>query len=156
MRRTVLVCSFLLLSLTVFSQKGDVGLGVNLGNPTGISAKFWTGDRTAVDASIGYYISRINHLRLNADFLLHPWAFDSEQDLVRLYLGLGAGLGFASEISITLRFPVGAAYYFSGIPLEAFVELVPAVQLVGPGGTGFRPEGCLGIRWYFNMIFQDC
>jgi hypothetical protein len=149
MRRTVLACCILLLSLKVYSQKGDVGLGVNLGNPTGISAKYWTGERTAVAASIGYYISRINHLRLNADFLVHPWTFDSEQDLVRLYLGTGFGLGFTSEISVTLRFPLGAVYFFSGLPLEVFAEPVPAVQLAGPGGVKFWPEGYLGIRWYF-------
>jgi hypothetical protein len=139
----------LLLSSCAFSQQSDFGIGVILGNPTGISVKYWTGERIALDASLGYMIAREEHLMLSADFLAHLWSFDSEGDRIRLYLGAGAGLGFISDISLSLRLPLGASYFFSSFPMEFFAELDPLFQLTGPGGSGPGIGGYLGAHWYF-------
>ena len=141
-----------LIHLGIAAQKGDAGAGITLGNPTGLSAKYWTGENTAVAGTIGYQISGINHLLLNADFLWHPWSFDSEGDLVRIFLGPGAGLGFLSDISVSIRTAAGASYMFSGLPLEAHVELNPALQLIGPGDLKVYLGGYLGVRWYFRKF----
>ncbi len=71
MKKVFLSLILIFLCLNVFSQKGDFGMGVILGNPTSLSVKYWTGDLTAIDASLGYRYGSANHLYLNTDFLFH-------------------------------------------------------------------------------------
>jgi len=152
LRYTCGIVLLFLWTLQAFSQKGSIGLGITLGNPTGITAQYWTGEITAVKVNFGRQISGINHLLLAADFLVHPWSFDSEGDLIRLYLGAGAGLGFISDLSLSLRTTQGAAYFFEGLPLEVHADLNPSLQLVGPGDVKVFLGGFLGLRWYFRNI----
>ncbi|MEN8156059.1 MAG: hypothetical protein ABFS10_03855 [Bacteroidota bacterium] len=149
MKRSILALCTLLLSVNAFSQKSNFGLGVMLGNPTGVSAKLWTGEKIAVDAAFGYRIGVEDHLRFNADYLFHPWSFNVEQDILKPYFGAGFGLGFISDFSVSVRVPVGAAYFFQPVPLEVFAEIAPGFQIIGPGDTRFCFEGYLGVRWYF-------
>lgn len=139
----------------LYPQKGMIGLGITLGNPTGITAQYWTGGNTAVSAVFGRQIAGINHLYLSADFLLHPWRFRSEEDEIRLYTGPGLGLGFISDLGVALRVPLGGAYFFHGLPLVLFAEMVPSLQLTGDEGILFRPGGYLGLRWFFHQNSQD-
>ncbi len=94
------------LSLNAFSQKGDFGVGVILGNPTSFSVKYWTGKVTAIDASLGYRYGSTNDLYLNTDFLFHLWAIQKDEGLIRFYFRAGAGLGFISDLSFSVRVPV--------------------------------------------------
>jgi hypothetical protein len=151
MRRDSLMLALILLawSFVAKGQKEDVGLGVVLGNPTGISAIYWTGDHSAIQLNMGYLMAREEHLLLSADFLVHPWIFYQKEDLIKPYLGLGGGLGFISDLSISVRLPLGTSYFFSAFPIEAFAELDPGLQLVGPGDVRFILGGYLGARWYF-------
>jgi len=145
----------LLQTAVLSSQNGQIGLGITLGNPTGITAQYRTGENTAVSAVFGRQISGINHLLLAADFLYHPWTFDSENDVIRLYAGPGIGLGFVSDLNISLRAPLGGAYFFHSLPLQMFAEFVPALILKGEEGIRFRPGGYLGLRWFFYQNSGD-
>jgi hypothetical protein len=138
----------LLVTSIAFGQRSEFGIGAVLGNPTGISVKYWTGERMAVDASLGYLIAREEYLLLSAGLLVHPWSIESEGDLIRPYLGAGASLGFISQISMGLRLPFGAAYFFASFPMEFFAEIDPVVQLTGPDGSRLGIMGYLGARWY--------
>ena len=149
MKRCILILGLVLLSLEVFSQKGEFGMGIILGNPSSLSVKLWTGKVTAIDASIGYRYGSANHLYLNTDFLFHLWDFQKEEGMIKVYFGAGAGLGFISDLSIGVRLPGGAALYLDNIPIELFAELVPTFQLFGEGDFRFMMEGYIGARWYF-------
>jgi len=148
-KKNILVLIVLCLASRAFPQKGDFGMGVILGNPSALSIKWWTTNRSALDASLGYHYGNMNHLHLNTDLLLHLWAVEKEQETIKIYFGPGAGMGFISDLSITVRAPVGAALYLHTIPLELFAELVPVLQLIGPGDTRFMMDGYIGARWYF-------
>ena len=124
-------------------------MGVILGNPTSFSVKYWTGDVTAIDASLGYRYGNTNELYLNTDFLFHLWAIQKEEGLIKFYFGAGAGLGFISDLSFSVRAPGGAALFLDSHPIELFAEIVPALQIFGVGDTRFRMEAYIGIRWYF-------
>ena len=71
------------------------------------------------------------------------------KDILKAYFGLGAGMGFLSEISLDIRFPGGVSLYPGTGSLELFAELVPALQLIGPEDLRLRLLGYLGARWYF-------
>jgi hypothetical protein len=81
--------------------------------------------------------------------LFHLWAIEKEEGTIKVYFGAGAGLGFVSDLSFSIRAPLGAALFLDNIPLELFAELVPTVQVFGEGDIRFRMEGYLGARWYF-------
>jgi hypothetical protein len=147
--RNIIVTLLIFVSLASYSQIGDIKLGIILGNPTGITAQYRTGSRTAVNASLGRQIAASNYLLLSADFLVHLWSFDSEGDQIRVYAGGGMSMGFLSDLSISFRIPVGAGYYFSTLPLEMFAEIVPTLQVFGEGNFRFWPGGYLGVRWIF-------
>ena len=149
MKRVSLILCAVFLSINAFAQKGDFGMGIILGNPTSASVKLWTGKVTAIDASLGYRYGSSNHLYLNTDFLFHLWAIEKEEGTIKVYFGAGAGLGFVSDLSFSIRAPVGAALFLDNIPLELFAELVPTSQVFGEGNIRFRMEGYLGARWYF-------
>ena len=149
MKRVILILCVVFLSINAFTQKGDFGMGIILGNPTSLSVKYWTGKVTAIDASLGYRYGSANHLYLNTDFLFHLWAVEKEEGAIKVYLGAGAGLGFVSDLSFSIRAPVGASMFLDNIPLELFAELVPTLQVFGEGDIRFRMEGYLGARWYF-------
>lgn len=124
-------------------------MGVILGNPTSLSVKLWTGNVTAIDASIGYRYGIANHLYLNTDFLFHLWAFQKDEGIIKIYFGAGAGMGFISDLSFGLRAPGGATLFLDKIPMEIFAEFVPTLQLFGEGDIRFMLEGYIGARWYF-------
>jgi hypothetical protein len=149
MKRVILVLFTVCLSMNAFPQKGDFGMGLILGNPTAFSIKWWTGNSSAIDASLGYHYGNMNHLHLNTDLLLHLWSIEKEQDIIKIYFGPGAGMGFISDLSITVRAPVGTGLYLNDLPLEIFAELVPLFQIIGPEGTRFKVDGYIGARWYF-------
>ena len=149
MKRVILILCAVFLAINAFTQKGDFGMGIILGNPTSVSVKLWTGKVTAIDASLGYRYGSANHLYLNTDFLFHLWAIEKEEGTIKVYLGAGAGLGFVSDLSFSIRAPVGAALFLDNIPLELFAEPVPTLQVFGEGDIRFRMEGYLGARWYF-------
>ena len=124
-------------------------MGVILGNPTSFSIKYWTGELTAIDASIGYRYGSSNDLYLNTDFLFHLWSVQKDEGLIKFYFGTGAGLGFISDLSLSIRAPFGAALFLDKHPVELFAEIVPTLQIIGVGNTRFRMEAYIGARWYF-------
>ena len=64
MNKHFLIPVILVMSLNAFAQDIKNGIGVILGNPTGFTAKLWTGEKTAKDASLGYHFGNINSLYL--------------------------------------------------------------------------------------------
>ncbi|MDP2364021.1 MAG: hypothetical protein Q8M94_09660, partial [Ignavibacteria bacterium] len=66
----------IILSVIIFSgfsvaQSNGFGLGMILGQPTGISAKYWTTGSTAFDFGLGYSYERHSRMQLHADYLFH-------------------------------------------------------------------------------------
>lgn len=50
MKRTIFLFSVTFILMNAYSQDSGVGIGVVLGEPTGLSGKIWTGEKTAIDA----------------------------------------------------------------------------------------------------------
>lgn len=69
---------------------GPFGLGVALGDPTGVSAKLFLGETNAVDAVVGLSLDN-QWIHFHADYLMHFPLKWSRQDF-RLYAGIGGKL----------------------------------------------------------------
>jgi len=136
-------------------DKGTFGIGIVLGEPTGISAKLYLTDDTAIQAAVG--INFIGSgVQGNAEYLLHPWVLQ-DRDLFSLPVYLGPGLrfiqyggrGVESHAAIGLRAVIGMQFDFKEQPLDAFVEVAGVVEY------DFTEKGEValnlgaGVRYYF-------
>ena len=140
------------------SAGGPFGLGIMLGDPTGITGKYWTSGNTAV--TFGVASSWHDTLEV---FIDHNWhftsAFSANAPLIP-YIGIGAGLLFDTyerynrdiyyrdrSTSLALRIPLGIEFLPRTVPIGAFVEITPAVTL--SAGMPGRIQAALGARYYF-------
>jgi hypothetical protein len=148
MRRAIVVLCLLAGCVSALrAQDRGFGLGIILGEPTGLSAKMWLSPRNAVDAGLAWSFHRNGFLHIHADYLWHfPGAINSTERLV-LYAGLGGRLGTSREGVFGVRVPLGLAWWPRGVPLELVVEVVPGMDLLP--ATDFEMQGGLGLRWYF-------
>ncbi|MEN8156058.1 MAG: hypothetical protein ABFS10_03850 [Bacteroidota bacterium] len=153
MKKLILVSLAVVLSMTAFSQTSGFGIGAILGTTADFSMKLWTSETTAFDAAVGLDLGTYGGFHTNADFLFHLWSFDVAQDMMKIYFGPGIGMsvysGYVNNVSIYPRAPGGVGYYFHSIPLEAFAEIAPAMDLIGPWDLHFRWSSYIGARWYF-------
>ena len=119
---------------------GNFGLGFVLGNPSGITAKYFLGGDHAIAAGVG---DAAGHgLYLNVDYSNTSADFFRLPDMT-FYLGGGGAFHHYhrdrhvrvwddedEENRLETRMPFGINYVFKPVPIEAFLELVPALEVV--------------------------
>ena len=131
------------------TNSGDFGIGLILGEPTGLSAKYYLGGNNALDFGVAWSLGRHSHFHVHADYLRHNFsAFNVETGRLPFYYGIGARVLGGDNGVVGVRIPIGVSYYFPNDPLEIFFEVVPILDLAP--STSFSGNGGLGIRYYFN------
>ena len=136
----------LMFAMVVRAQDSGLGIGIILGEPTGLSAKIWTTEQMALDAGLAWSFSGTGYLRVHTDLLWHREVFDVGSGRLPLYYGLGAKLLLASELGLGIRIPVGLAYLFESVSIDIFVELGPGLDLLP--GTTFDVDLAIGARYF--------
>lgn len=125
-------------------------LGLYLGEPTGLSAKYYFNRNNAVEGIAAWAFSQ-GFLALSADYLFNfPDVVKIEGETFPLYIGAGAIMRIdmgGGGISAGARFPLGALYVFRTVPLEISLELVPGLYLFPD--TRFLAMGGIGVRYCF-------
>ena len=141
----------ILLADLSYTQDKGFGLGVILGEPTGVSAKNWITNTTAIDAAVAWSFVDQGALHIHADYLFHDFK------LIRLdvkgkwpvYYGIGARLKFGdNDTQLAVRIPVGIDYLFGDAPVDIFLEVVPMLELIPI--TKFQFNAAIGARYYFH------
>lgn len=145
----------MILAKPVTAQDHGFGMGIILGEPTGLSAKAWTSGDNAFDFAAAWSFKNYhkNHndgsLLLQADYVWHFFnAISVSKGKLPVYVGIGARVVLADDPSFGVRIPVGIDYLFSDAPIDVFLELVPILDLSPE--TDFGIGGGLGIRYWFN------
>lgn len=142
-------------------QGEGTGLGIILGEPTGLSIKKWTGTGQAIDFGIAWSFSENNSFHFHADYLIHSFDIletDGSEGKIPVYFGLGGrlklsededdGKGRNNEDSlIGIRIPFGISYLFRDAPVDIFMEIVPVLDIAPD--TEFDLNGAIGARFYF-------
>jgi hypothetical protein len=149
MKRAVLFFAVAcIISFKAAAQEKGFGLGVILGEPTGISAKYWVGTRNAVDGGLAWSFRHNGYFNVHADYLWHfPLKFEDVERL-NFYVGIGGRLGFGSGSTVVgARIPVGLVYWPGGVPLDVFLEVAPILDLAP--ATEFTANGGVGVRFFF-------
>lgn len=128
---------------------GQLGVGLMIGEPTGISLKYWQSEATAIDGGLAWSLGQYDAIHLHADHLWHNYSVfdDVEEGALPLYYGIGGRLILAENDSILgVRVPAGINYLFEEAPVGLFLELAPTINLAPE--TDFDIGGALGVRVY--------
>lgn len=150
MKKAFFVLLFICIAVSLSAQKGNLGVGVILGQPTGISAKLWNGRTTAFDAAAAWAINQDGGaMHLHADYLIHNFELlQVEEGMLPLYFGIGGKVQLGPDVGFGIRVPLGISYIFNDdLPLDTFLEIAPTLDLMP--STGFSIDGGIGVRYYF-------
>jgi len=159
--RVVLLCTICIgVGRTALAQeqKGVFGVGLIIGEPTGVSAKYYLGDDTALDfAAGGAVVGR--GIQVHSDFLWHPWVLERQERFVLpVYIGPGvrilrrdAGGGEDDHLRIGIRGVIGFMFDFTTVPLDVFVEVagVADYRTLDDDNFGLDLNAGAGVRYYF-------
>lgn len=129
------------------NQDGKLGVGLMIGEPTGISLKYWQSQQNAIDGGIAWSLGHYDAVHLHADYLWHNYSVfdDVEEGQLPLYYGIGGRMVFAENDAVLgLRVPVGINYLFEESPVGLFLEVAPTVNIAP--STDFDIGGALGVR----------
>lgn len=144
----ILALAILFLSGIARSQEKGFGLGIILGEPTGISAKKWLDDKSALDGAVAWSLVTPSSFHLHADYLYHNFnIFNVKKGKLPLYFGIGFRIRIGDEDRVGIRIPVGICYLFEQSPLDIFFELGPVLDLTP--ATRLRLTSSVGIRYFF-------
>ena len=156
------IAVILFLSATgTIAQERRFGLGVIIGEPTGLSAKLWVSPVNALDFGLGwsYWGERIgpdnvvysgeSRVHFHMDYLWHWFNAIQSNERFPLYAGVGGSIntGAGYDASAAIRGVFGIAWMPHHAPIDVFLELVPSLQVVP--STGFGIDAGLGARFYF-------
>jgi len=137
-------------------DKGTIGVGIILGEPTGICGKLYLKDDQAIQAAVGAAFVG-GGIQVHADYVFHPWILQDKESFV-LPVYLGPGLRFIDYTSslgdhaaFGLRGVVGLLFDFKNVPLDAFLEVAAVGEYdFGKGhGWGAALNFGGGVRYYF-------
>lgn len=131
------------------AQNKGFGLGIIVGEPTGVSFKYWTSSSTAFDGAVAWSFIDGGAFHIHADYILHTFnLIPVPSGNLPLYYGIGGRLVLLDKTSFGVRVPVGLAYLFSGTPIDIFLEIVPILNLAPK--TDFKINAAIGGRYFFN------
>jgi hypothetical protein len=140
----------------------DFGLGLIIGDPTGVSMKGWLSAEMAIDGAVGFELIDGNDLSLHADVLWHFPIEQWENAALDLYLGVGPMLGLHDRgprhdrhdddhdhdhIHIGARGPFGLAVMFNPARFDVFLEVAAKLWLVDD--VRFGLDAAIGGRYWF-------
>ena len=158
---TIIAFSLFLTVQYCVAQDTGIGLGVILGEPTGISAKLWTSSVNAFDFGLGRswggdriskykgYYDGGSRVHFHLDYLWHSFDAIHSSERFPLYYGFGGRInsGAGYDGSVAVRGVFGIAWLPYSTSIDIFLELVPSLQLTS--STGFGMDAGVGARYFF-------
>ncbi len=147
-KSVIFILIFILMVLgSITAAEKNLGLGVSLGEPTGITGKLFISDNSAVDATLSWSFIK-DKLYVHSDYLHHFYGiFGADFPSLIAYTGIGGMIELKENPEIGVRVPFGLSYTFPNTPIEVFFELGPVV-LLAPETSGDLTGG-VGARYYF-------
>lgn len=139
------------------TEKGTIGVGIIIGEPTGISARLYLQDDQAIQAAAGFAFLG-GGLHVHADYVFHPVVFQTRDSFVLAgYVGPGARLiqyrdgRERRSFALGARGVAGLLFDFT-VPLDAFVEVGGVLEYDFAdegGGLDVKLNVGAGVRYYF-------
>jgi len=130
-------------------QPRGLGLGVIIGEPTGISFKKWTNKSQAFDGAVAWSFGHEDAFHLHLDYLFHNRRLIIiDRNVIPFYYGIGGRIKFSDSNSFGIRFPLGLTLFIVEAPIDLFLEVVPIMNLAPE--TDLDLNAAIGARYYFH------
>jgi hypothetical protein len=146
-----------------YEANGVFGLGLELGAPAGFNGKYFLRDDRALNFGLGwiydrYYYDNRDGVHLYLDYLFHPFSITNNPTFqLPFFIGVGGRLWDFDQdddggYAFGVRCPVGIAFDFNKVPLDAFIQLTAVADLfVGYRDSGgLHLEASFGVRYWFD------
>ncbi|MFB6271393.1 MAG: hypothetical protein ABEL51_00720 [Salinibacter sp.] len=125
---------------------GAAGLGVHLGEPSGITAKIYNPNRASYDILAAWSLYE-NFFFLNGHALFeHPLSAQNVEQPLQWYIGPGAYLSVSNKAGFGVSGTIGVDILLAD-HFEIYLQATPRFELVGE--TKPYLGGGLGLRYYF-------
>ena len=134
-----------------FANSDNVGVGLIVGEPTGLSLKAWQDSTHAIDVGLGWTAEHNESFHVHADYLFHDFSvFKPSTGRMPLYYGVGGAISRKSgdDTHVGIRVPFGISYLLENSPLEIFGEIAPRADF--STNSHLIVDAALGIRFYFK------
>ena len=154
MRKLLPAIVLILLLITFennYAQDKGLGLGIIIGEPTGLSGKYWLNTNNALDFGLAYSFVRKNSaVSLHADYLYHAFDVIKSDYRFPVYYGFGARLRLVDgdDNALGARGVIGVVWLSDKLPIDVFLELVPVFNLFP--STSLNLDMGFGARFYLN------
>jgi hypothetical protein len=128
---------------------GPFGLGLILGEPTGLSAKLFLDGRSALDFALDFSFLE-DAFYFHMDYVLH---FGGRGSVALPYIGVGGKVAVKDNDHhedhdrFGVRVPLGVAFMPRSLPIDIFGEVVPGITLLPE--TDPDVDAGIGIRLFF-------
>ena len=138
-----------LMALSFQAYSNQLGLGISLGNPTGLNGKYWLDKKSAIDGGLAMSIGKNSDLSIHSDYLFHKHGalYFNDVHALDLYYGIGGRMEFSDDIDLGLRIPVGLAHTIDNQPADIFAEVAPIFDFLS--NSSLELHLLFGARYYF-------
>lgn len=157
----IIILVFSLTASAQAQQEKNLGVGVILGEPSGLTINKFIAPSRSIDLGVGWSFAENESLHLHADYLFHRFdrvTTSNLNDRIPLYYGLGLRVKLKSDEDdkdaknfedemIGIRIPIGLSYFLDDQPIEFFAEIIPIIELTPD--FEFDISAALGGRYYF-------
>lgn len=148
MKKTLIAA---LLLVTGSYAHADNAVGLVLGSPTGVSARFGVDGQHSIEGALAYAFGYYDGMEIHATYLWdRARSFATKEGPIELYYGLGARLitinsgKHDGQVAFGPRAPLGLLYNFNNPNIEVFAEvsatldITPSTDVDLGVGLGFR------------------
>ena len=144
----ILIVLAVVLHGCLSAKERNIGLGMILGEPTGVSFKKWLGENTAADFALAWSFAGEASFHIHADYLIHDFnLIKVKRGKCPVYYGVGTRFKNEEDIRLAVRVPVGISYMFDTAPIDIFFEFGLLLDLF-PEST-LSINSSIGFRYFF-------
>jgi hypothetical protein len=144
---------FLSAFISIKAQDKNFGIGIILGEPTGLSGKYWMSPENAFDAGLAYSFMEDNKsFAFHADYLYHAEGVIDKYYKMPLYYGFGVRFRVREikENTFGVRGVIGLLIYLKDAPVDVFLEAAPVFRLLPDTNIDF--DIAVGARYFFDNL----
>ena len=134
------------------SRAEAIGIGLFLGEPSGLDLKVGLSAKSSIDIVIGQTSFRENRTDYaHVTWLLTPFVARGRSVLVPFRIGIGAAaIGVVDDNAhAAVRVPLEIGFRFRRTPIEIYGEVAIKGVFVEEDFIRFDVDGGIGIRFYF-------
>lgn len=135
--------------IALFIISFDLGIGVNLGDPTGIGGKLWSKNH-AFETSVAWSLPG-DYFLFTFDWNVFVHKTSEENFSAQFYPGIGGFLGVWDRgATVGPKVPLGVDFFIAKTPLNLSLEISPAVSIIPD--TSFKLFGFIAVRYVFQGV----